>query len=323
MKNELTIRNKNYLRWFQLFGIVLFAVILTKLDFNSIKNQLVQFKWEWLIVYAVSFVLMLFFKVLRWRSALSKQNINYSVKKVFIISAITSFWGLVTPGKLGELTKITFLQKDNYPSSKSLVSIVLDRLYDVFVLSLLGMFSLIYFTPLLNTGTSIIIAFLGFVTVVVVSIYFFKNGIWELLKKVIKLLLPEGKYNLFTKEWNVFKSDFLKIFPSTIIPMLTYSILAYICYYLQIYVVAVGFGVEISFVYLGLCSSFAAIISLIPISLGGLGTREAVFIYLLSKISIPSETAVLISFIEGSVFAIVLMALIALISYLWFKIKFK
>ena len=302
---------KKYIKWFQLLGIVVFVIILTQLDFQNIKNQLAQFNWFWLSIYGLGLISMLFFKVLRWRTALNKQNIDFSVSKVYAINAVTSFWGLITPARLGELAKVAFVQKEGYSFAQSLVSIIIDRLYDFVILILLGASAFVYFVSIINPDFSVIIIILAFALVGVALIFFFKNGLWELLKKIVGFLLPAERYNTLIKEWNIFKTDFGKVFPSTVIPMLFYSLLAYLCYYVQIYVVALGFGVNVSFIYLGLCSSLAALISLLPVSIGGLGTREAVFIYLLSKISISSETAVLISFIEGSVFAILLMALIA------------
>lgn len=317
------MEKKKYIKGFQIFGIILFIIILTRLDFGRIENQLIHFKWAWLSVYTLSMILMLLFKVLRWRTALSRQGINYSISKVFAINAITSFWGIVTPGRLGELGKVIFLQKDNYSFAKSSVSIIIDRLYDITILILLGIFSLIYFISLLNPNIGIFITVFGFIIGILILIYFFKKGLWELLKKVVKFLLSVERYKEVTNKWNIFKSDFGIVFPSTIIPMLFYSILTYLCYYVQIYMVALGFGVNISFIYLGLCSSLAALISLIPISIGGLGTREAVFIFLLSKVSVSSETAVLISFIDSSVFAVIITGLLALISHFLLKFKFR
>jgi len=317
------VTKKKYIKWFQVFGIILFIIILTRLDFGRIANQLIHFKWAWLSVYVLSMILMLLFKVLRWRTALSKQGINYSIGKVFAISAITSFWGIVTPGRLGELGKVMFLQKDNYSFAKSSVSVIIDRLYDITILLLLGIFSLIYFISLLNPNIRIFITIFILIIGCLILIYFLKKDLRDLLKKAVKFFLSEEKYNKLAKEWNIFKSDFGIVFPSTIIPMLFYSILAYLCYYVQIYVVAVGFGVNISFIYLGLCSSLAALISLIPISIGGLGTREAVFLFLLSKVSVSSETAVLISFIDGSVFALIFTGVLALISHFILKLKFR
>ncbi|MCX6175434.1 MAG: lysylphosphatidylglycerol synthase transmembrane domain-containing protein [Ignavibacteriales bacterium] len=317
------MEKKKYIKWFQIFGIILFIIILTRLDFGRIENQLIHFKWVWLSVYALSLILMLLFKVLRWGTALSRQGINYSISKVFAINAITSFWGIVTPGRLGEFGKVLFLQKDNYSFAKSSVSIIIDRLYDITILLFLGIFSLVYFFSLLDPNIGIFVTIFILIIGCLILIYFLKKDLRDLLKKAVKFFLSKEKYNKLAKEWNIFKSDFGTVFSSTIVPMFLYSILAYLCYYVQIYVVALGFGVNISFIYLGLCSSLAALISLIPISIGGLGTREVVFLFLLSKVSISSETAVLISFIDGGVFAVIITGLLALISHFLLELKYR
>ncbi len=310
---------KSYFKWFQIIGIILLIYILTRLDLNTIIVNVKNFDLNWLFVYGLLTISMLILKSLRWETALKKQGVNYSLKKILTIFTITSFWGIITPGRIGEFGKILYLQNDNLPFSRSIVTIIIDRIYDIALLFIMGIISFLFFINILVPDLSLIVLILSVLITLIIIIYFIRGGLWVLLKRTLRTILPKDKYERLNSDWSLFKADFSFIFISTIPKMFFYSIIASLCYYLQIYAVALGFGVNVSFIYLALCSSVGAIISWIPISIGGLGTREAVFIFLLSKVSISTESAVLISFFDSSVFAIIVLSILATLSYIYLK----
>jgi glycosyltransferase 2 family protein len=310
---------KNYTKWMRIIGILLFLYILTRLDFSTALKNLVNFKWEYLIVYAILSILMLLFKSLRWKTILTKQEINYSIKKVCAINAFTSFLGMLTPGRVGELSKVVYLQEDNISFSRSIVSVLIDRLYDIMMLLFIGAIAFFYFANILIENIKSIFIVAAIIIVVCVFIFFFRSNIWELLKKGIKFLLPSAKYELIVREWSLFKSETIRVFPPTIPQMIGYSVLIYCCYYAQINIVAYGFNVYVSFVYLSFCMTLASLVSLLPISIGGLGTREAIFILLLSKVGVSPENALLIAFIDSNIFGLAMSGLLALLSNMFFK----
>lgn len=313
--------NKKYSKWIRIIGIILFLFILTRLDFNTTIKNLINFKWEYLIIYAILTILMLVFKSIRWQTILIKQEIDYQMKKVYAINTLTTFLGMITPGRIGELSKVIYLQEDKIPFSKSIVSVLIDRAYDLIILMVFGVVAFFFFANLLmeslKTLFVIILLFAGSGTL----IFLFKSNIWEILKRVMKFILPEPRYILIASEWALFKAEIIKVFLPTLPKMTFYSILIYCCYYAQINIVAYGFNVSVSFIYLSFCMTMASLVSLLPISIGGLGTREAVFIFLLSKISIPAESAVLISFFDGSIFALIALSILTAISSFLLKDK--
>ncbi len=314
---------KNYSKWMRIIGIILFLFILTRLDFHTAFKNLINFKWKWLIVYGILSILMLIFKSLRWRSVLLKQGIDYPMFKVCAINANTSFLGMITPGRLGELSKVVYLQEDEIPFSKSIVSVLIDRAYDLGILIIFSVIALFYFADILMVGIKNLFFFIFLFFGVGILIFLFRSNIWELLKKAMKLLLPEAKYSLIVKEWYQFKTEIIKIFYPTMPRMIFYTILIYCCYYAQINIVAHGFNVSVSFIYLSFCMTLASIVSLLPISIGGLGTREAIFIFLLSRVLVSPENALLIAFIDSNVFGLAMSGLLALLFNVFYKKPIK
>lgn len=308
-----------YSKWMRIIGVALFLFILTRLDFSAAVKSLNNFNWEYLIVYSMLSVLMLLFKSLRWQSILVKQEINYQMLKVCAINANTSFLGMITPGRLGELSKVVYLQEDKISFSKSIVSVLIDRAYDIIILFLFGVGAFLYFANALMSSMENLFLFFLILVGIGILIFFFRNNIWETLKSLLKLLLPESKYLLIIHEWNQFKTELIKVFVPTMPRMIFYSILIYSCYYAQINIVAYGFNVSVSFVYLSFCMTLASLVSLLPISIGGLGTREAIFIFLLSRVSVSAENALLIAFVDSNIFGLTMSGLLALLFNIFFK----
>jgi uncharacterized protein (TIRG00374 family) len=306
---------ERYLRWFKILGVVLFAFIVTRLDFRAILVQLESFRVEWLGVYVACFVMAIILKGLRWRSVVTKQGLAMSLWRFLAITIVASFLGIVTPGRFGEYSRVLYLSRENFSMGKSLASVILDRLYDISFLMTFGVLAVIYFSSLFFPGFVMLMTYGGAFVAILGFLYFFRHRLWDLLNSILRRILSPRSYASVKDEWETFKSELRSVFVPTLVPMTILSLGSYAFYFAQIYAVSKGFGVDVSFVYLSLCLAASALISMVPISVGGLGTREATFIALLGKVSVTPETATLVAFIDGTVLSLLLGGVLALISY--------
>ncbi|HDZ27340.1 MAG TPA: flippase-like domain-containing protein [Candidatus Aminicenantes bacterium] len=91
-------------------------------------------------------------------------------------------------------------------------------------------------------------------------------------------------------------------------PVLLYGILltvfSYSLFFFQCFLIAKSIGLQISYFDLALIMSIVNIITLIPISISGLGTREASMIFLFKLIGLPTEAAISFSLLIFFVFFI-------------------
>ena len=62
------------------------------------------------------------------------------------------------------------------------------------------------------------------------------------------------------------------------------------------YLLAIGLNIPVSFFYLASCVSISNIISLLPVSVSGIGTRDVLLIALFSQVGLSAESAVGFSF---------------------------
>ncbi|NIV40223.1 MAG: UPF0104 family protein, partial [Anaerolineae bacterium] len=70
---------------------------------------------------------------------LQMQGIAYAYNDSFLVFMAGVFLGLVTPGRLGEMSKALYLKQDvDVPLSEGLASVLVDRLFDLYAILILG-----------------------------------------------------------------------------------------------------------------------------------------------------------------------------------------
>ncbi|MBA7640673.1 hypothetical protein ES703_48344 [subsurface metagenome] len=94
---------------------------------------------------------------------------------------------------------------------------------------------------------------------------------------------------------NDFYSGIEELKKSRLVIPLLITIFAYIIFYTQGYLIAKSLSIPVSFFYLVFCLSLASLVALIPISIFGIGTRDATLIVLFSTQGLTEEAAVSLS----------------------------
>ncbi len=128
---------KNYFRLFGLIGIGIFIYLLLNID---LKSLLTYFKEANILYFLISLLFIIptiFVKGIKWLMIIDKED-RIPLPKA-IIAWVAGFGaGLITPGRVGDFLRAKFLK---VRLGKSLLTVLIDRLNDVLVLFLLGIFS--------------------------------------------------------------------------------------------------------------------------------------------------------------------------------------
>jgi uncharacterized protein (TIRG00374 family) len=110
------------------------------------------------------------------------------------------------------------------------------------------------------------------------------------------------------KDGEVF--NFSKKLPVITLILFSSSILIIILSFTQLSLLALSLGSNVSGFYLSMAYTISSISALLPISIGGLGTREAIFMGILSKDGVDTSIALAISLLDGLVFAFIFIAIL-------------
>lgn len=242
---------------------------------------------------------LIFIKSYRWKKLLD-YSLKIRIGKIFEFYFASVYYGIVTPGRIGEFVKVLYLKKNNneFKLGEVFASIVMDRLLDLYFLLFVSFVAILLLSQ--NFELSGFFIAICFFLVAPIVIRF------SCLKNILKYI-SQRLGRKFSTEVKKFSSDFIGMFKnflsiSKLFHYIVITALAYLIFYFQVYLIALGVGLDISFFELLLIISITNLISLLPISIGGLGTREAVLLFYLLPQGYTQEIVVLFSLIVFLVF---------------------
>ena len=277
------------MKYIKIFFILLFAYILFNIEYHDFFININNIEVIYLLsAFLLNFPLFLL-KTARWDYILKNQNIFVSFKALYSYYFSAVFVGIVTPGKIGEFSKVLYLKAKNHLSFGWLFSSVfLDRLFDLYMLLILSIVAL-YILGLTNLTLSVLL-----LAVFTISHLLLINSKW--MKKATESLLRRISTN-YRLRTHTFIADFMKasatIFSYRKILFLSLlTVSAYMIFFIQVYLLGVSIGITMDFFYLSLIISLSNLISLLPVSISGLGTRELVLLYFLSGFNFTTEEIV-------------------------------
>jgi len=203
---------------------------------------------------------------------------------------------MITPGRLGELIKVRSIKKYTPDSVKSWSGVLIDRIHDVIVLLFAGLVSVIFITQI-ELNFSYMYVFLFILSILM---FLFINKYWEVcLFWFIGRILNQREYLSVKEKVKVVFNNFSKTFKASFFNSFCYSFVSYFIQCIITLMIVFSMGASIPFYIIIIVISVSAFASLLPITVGGLGTREGIYIYIFSQHGISIETSLAIAFIDG------------------------
>ncbi len=197
------------------------------------------------------------------------------------------FLGIATPGKLGEAMKIPALISRGLTLKSATGITILDRLMDIAILGLLGIWAI-------GSLISVKLAGLVLVSVILLGLIAF------VLRKLTLKLLPQIDTNSWARA-------------------IALTIINWAVYFLQLWILATGFGLSINPQIFVAIMTLVGIISILPIAPAGLGTRDAALLLFFGSLGISAEKTIAFSF---TIFALTIIAS-SIGAYFWIKYPIK
>ncbi len=281
-----------------LIGVLLFAVILASVDLSKVIAILFGISLPLYFFSMLVLCIMVIFKGLKWKLVLKSQGKELPLEEATRIYLIGLFISNITPGKIGDFAK-SFYLKDRVGLTTGIASIILDRLMDVGILVGFAAVASISFIYLYNvTVIPISIVLLLSLAFALAVIFLFREKyVKMLLRPVFKLVVPERHRTGISVG---FSEVFASVKSIRARPLIFFFSLALGCViwllsalFLYLLSTALSIGVPIGVILLAF--PLMSLADLLPISFSGIGTREAVLIFIFSLFSISPESAVALS----------------------------
>jgi uncharacterized protein (TIRG00374 family) len=281
------------LRWrqtiFRLIGLAILVFILTRIDLKATLAALKGLHWGYLLL-AVAANLPLFgLKAWRWQEMLKMQGIHYPWRDAFLAFVAGLFLGLVTPGRVGEMSKALYLKQDrNVPLSVGFANVLMDRLFDLYTIMILGTVGLIWYHLLPDWALALILA--GTLASLLLPILLLSEQLASWALAIVQHLPVLRRYHpRLAAAAGRFQQGLRPLLtPRLILPLLLTQV-AYFLFFEQGHLLAQAVDLPVGIAYLAVSLSVAGVVTLLPISISGLGTRDAALIAMFAPLGIAAS----------------------------------
>lgn len=244
-------------------------------------------------------VLILVLRGVRWRLLLRMAGIDYPLWRATAVWAIGFSAASVTPAKAGDAIRAFYIQGHTGRSfGEAFFTVFVERLYDLAFVLALGVISVFVFSHFHTELPSVWIVLMS-VLVLAACVYLALNRrlMRKLLKPVFEVVVPGRYRSLVTSNVNSFY-DSLASYGNArsglaAAALLTVAVWALI--FTLAWCVTAVLGIDVPVGYVFLIMPVVTLVEVLPVSIGGLGTRDATVIFFFSVVGIPGAAAVAFS----------------------------
>ncbi len=278
-------------------GVALFIIILSRLNWGQLFRTIFSGNFSnfvYLVFSIILFLPVIYFKALRWRFLLRNLGIEITPNEATRYYMIGLFAGSATPGQLGDFIKTVYLNKKGHPGGAAFFGVLYDRIFDLITLALVVFGGLAMLSG--ETIDSPLIIIFAVIILVFLLLFLLSTRFRNFIAiDVFKFLLPRGIKDRF-KQFDI-SGDALnyqlkpaKMFFALLLSFFIYGLVFYRYYLLLLTLnLTVPFGVWFGGV------AIASFVTLIPVSISGMGTRDAVLIGVFGTVNLAPEKAVAFS----------------------------
>ena len=293
MLNAIKLNVMDVKKILPIIGIIILIYIITTLDLQKIITVFSDINPIYSVLAFFSIIPIVLLTNIQWQILLKKQKIHvsflYSLKNIFI----GYFYGFITPGGFGAYTRALYLKHESKsPLPKCVSNIITFNTIDYITLLLLGAVGGLLLSgifPLLFLSIVIVLAI-----VTILFLFFLKKEKSKIVfTKIVQSRIfrtvkdrMEDPIDSFYENLPTFKDVLLPFFISTF---------GWIVRFSEFYIISRLFSIDVPYHYFILIVAVANVVATIPVSIYGLGTREASLISLFSIYSIIPEKIVSLS----------------------------
>jgi glycosyltransferase 2 family protein len=271
--------------WLRLLGVMLLValVLIFKIDLGKTAALIAHADLLLVALAVLFFVPFLAAKTLRWQVILRDLNIPISFGEAIKLYALGLGAGMMTPGQVGDAVKVAYLHERGL--GRALLSVLLDRLWDVLVLLLLAGSGAFLFWQQLE-GEWVAIALLAAVMIALLAIIASPRA-QRILFKLAARFRRTGAGEVAYEP--------VQLSPNQILRQFALTLIATGVVYFRYYLLTSALNVHLGLIPFVAAMSLATVAALLPISISGLGTRDAALLLFAGSIGITREQALGVS----------------------------
>ncbi|WP_024790727.1 MULTISPECIES: lysylphosphatidylglycerol synthase transmembrane domain-containing protein [unclassified Lebetimonas] len=245
-----------------IFIISAFIIIVNKIDINKLK-EIKLIHPTLLILAFVTFNLSQIISAMRVHTYLKNINVTPTFKTQLILYYLGMFYNILLPGGIGgDAYKAYKFQKNFEVGYKKIIkALLIDRIS--------GLFAIFF--------------------IISVLIFFSRFDMFIIYAIILLVISPFILYFIHKLLFIEFKKSFLKTF--------VFSLIIQSLQLISFIFIMLSFNIKLHLIDYGILFLISSVVSVIPISIGGVGLRELTFLYSSDYFPINAEVGILAAFL--------------------------
>ncbi len=283
-------------------------------EMNDVNELIVKTDFIAFVAALLCLLISNFTGCFQWKVLLEKQNVRLSYARLLKLYFIGLFFNNFMPGNVGGDVKKIYdirMQGGQDTVGAGLTATFFDRLFGLFFLTLLALgVGFLFFIRDPSQRLFLLPSLWVFLGFCILFAALFSKRLGRLLAKLAQIIFPEKIYSRILRmqeRFQYFRTGSLwgKIFILSAVTQILRVLVHYFC--------GLSLGIDIDVSWYFFFIPIVAIVSALPISIGGFGPRELLAQSLFSRIGVPHLESVLIQ-----LFAYLVSLLISLVGAFFF-----
>ncbi len=273
-------------------GPAILALVLYRLGTRETLAAIGEADPAPLIAAYLLFIPSLALRSLRWQSLISPQGVRLGFAEAVSVYGFSILVGTATPGRVGEFVKALHLREKGMSLGESLSSVVVDRLFDLVFLLAFGAMALwlVVFPGRMSSWHAAAIAIL--VALGPILLWLATRG--RIYRTTSRWLAAASSERL-ARGYRDFAAGLRGLSARTLARALLLTGLAWGANYSAVYLLSLAIGFDIPFLPLVCIAAASSLVTMLPISVLGLGTRDVALMLMLDPHGVPATGAVAFS----------------------------
>ena len=272
--------------------IVLAFLLVRVVDYGELRELLRDLRYGWLVGALGAVQLIVLFRTLRWMElhaafGLRSAPFSYQLRLTYATSLAT----LVLPQIVNPLSRLVLLLQDGYRTGRSLAASISEKLLD---LASYVVFGVIGSIALASTFGGLVWWAAGLAVVAVAGVSFAfaaRSRLGDFAARLIEWLPGVGRGDGNTAEMT---EDILSLDRAVAMRVLLWSVAISLTQATMLFFITRAVGIDLSYPFMVAVWGIIALSLLLPLSVNGVGTREAILVTAFSAVDRSTDAAVAI-----------------------------
>jgi hypothetical protein len=296
--------------------VLLFYLLFNKIDFHDFGAALKNARPGFLLAAFATLWLAHYICIFRWRMLMRPLLPVFSLTRLFQIYCIGLFFNLAFPTAVGgDVVKMYYAGKPSRLYAQSFAATFLDRDSGMLAMMIIACIGTFMMPVMISRLPVSLIVWASFGAFVIANIVIFMPGLHRLLMRLLHRLRLSKialRIDAVSNAFQVMAKHPRILFYSLLISLINQLLVCVISW-----IAAEGLNIHTSFLYFVVFIPVITLITMIPISLSGMGLREYAFVALFSAIGISPAASLALALLTSAM--ILLSAVPGGIVYLLFR----